>query len=175
MWTCISVYITWHFATFALEIYTYSMTYQLNSVNNACLMELWAKTGLYTFLWKSCISIRISSLYIISPFDNCYSGSMIWRSWQTHDIFAAFFWLRYGQIFVPKSPVRIRSPTHLVIHRDLKTAVDRLLEGGDTMVEERWLEDGQWLSSTWGDSCIVKEKIQRSIVNLVFLAIQIWS
>eukprot|EP00434_Breviolum_minutum_P039348 symbB.v1.2.034937.t1/scaffold4602.1/size37518/1 len=40
--------------------------------------------------------------------------------------------------------VEIRSPTHLVIHRDLKTAVDRLLEGGDTMVEERWLEDGQW-------------------------------
>ena len=91
MWTCISVYITWHFATFALEIYTYSMTYQLNSVNNACLMELWAKTGLYTFLWKSCISIRISSLYIISPFDNCYSGSMIWRSWQTHDIFCSIF------------------------------------------------------------------------------------
>lgn len=91
MWTCISVCITWHFATFVLEIYTYAMTYQLNFVNNACLMELWAKTGLYTFLWKSCISIRISSLYIISPFDNCYSGSMIWRSWQTHDIFAAFF------------------------------------------------------------------------------------
>ena len=69
--------------------------------------------------------------------------------------------------------MRIRSPTHLVIHRDLKTAVDRLLEGGDTMVEERWLEDGQWLRSTWGDSCVVKEKIQRSTVNLFFLAIQI--
>lgn len=82
--------------------------------------------------------------------------------------FCSIFLLRYGQIFVPKSPVRIRSPTHLVIHRDLKTAVDRLLEGGDTMVEERWLEDGQWLSSTWGDSCVVKAKIQRSTVNLFF-------